>query len=131
MLRKHITNMIAVRIILCLQALPLLLFPPSSYSTKTQEWWLPVFLTVLVIISVVKLLLKRDSALWPWFLISFSQGFNIISRLMMLMPHATVIVEGEQAFNAPYVGLTVLAMLMSAFVIWYSDLPEVRNRVLA
>jgi hypothetical protein len=130
MLRKYLSNRITVRVIMCLQVAPLLLFPASSYSPKTQEWWLPVFLTVLVIISVVQLL-RKSTASWPWFLISFSQGFNIISRLMMLMPHATALAGGQLVFNTLYVLLAAASMLLSAFVIWFNDLPEVRNRFLS
>jgi hypothetical protein len=130
MLRKALSTGIVVRAIMCIQVLPLLLFPTSSYSPKTQEWWLPVFLTVLVILSIIQLLFRKSSASWPWYLISFSQGFNIISRLMMLMPHATVIRNGALTFNTVYVVLAAVSMILSAFVIWYQDLPEVRNRLL-
>jgi hypothetical protein len=131
MLRKIITERKGVVAIMCLQVVPLLLFPASSYSPKTQEWWLPVFLSVLVLVSTVKLLAGKGDTKWPWYLISFSQGFNIISRLMMLMPHATVFVAGKQVINAPYIAITAASMALSAFVIWYSDLPEVRNRLTA
>ena len=116
---------------MCLQVIPLLMFPPASYSLSSQEWWLPVLLTCLVVISLVKLFTGGAVASWPWFLISFAQGFNIISRMMMALPHATMNDKGVQVFNAAYVWITVAAMLVSAFEIWYCDLPEIRSRMQA
>ena len=37
------------------------IFPLSSYSVKSQEWWLPVLLTVLVLISLVQLLIRKST----------------------------------------------------------------------
>jgi len=131
MLRRFLSNPIAVYFLLCVQLVPLLIFPTSSYSPKSQEWWLPVVLSFLVIIALVQLIFRKSRAAWPWYLLAFSQGFNIISRLMMLLPHATVNIAGEQVFNTGYVIIAAVSMIISAFEIWYCDLPEVRNRVLA
>jgi hypothetical protein len=110
-----------------------MLFPPSSYSITTQEWWLPAFLTLLTVISLVKILLRHDIASWPWYLLSFSQGFNIISRMMMLMPHATSYssASGAMAADVGYIIISFATMLFSGFEIWYNDLPEVRQKLAA
>ena len=126
-MRKVLSLRGLVPVIMCFQVVPLLAFPPSSYSVKTQEWWLPVLLTFLVIISIVQILVRKTQASWPWYLISFAQGVNIISRLMMLLPHATVNNMGTQEFNTAYFIVAVAAMLLSAFEIWYNELPEVRR----
>jgi hypothetical protein len=131
MLRKLLSNRVAIHVILVLQLFPLLIFPASSYSPGTQEWWLPVLLSFLVVLSLVQLIFRKSQASWPWYLLSFSQGFNIISRLMMILPHATMNAEGVQVFNGSYVVLSALAMILSAFEIWYCERPEVRNRLLA
>jgi hypothetical protein len=131
MLRKTLSGRLFVIIILCLQVVPLLLFPPSSYTLTSQEWWLPVVLSALVVVALVQILIRRSSSASPWYILSFAQGFNIISRLMMLMPHANMYVGGVQRFNTPYVALTAVSMLLSVFEIWYCDLPEVRNRLIA
>jgi len=123
MLRQSLVKPKPIKLFLILQFLPLILFPPESF--KTQEWWLPVLLALLVVIAVIQLL-RRDPAIWPWYLISFAQGFNIISRLMMIMPHITRNDNGVQVFNAPYVVLTVLSLVFSTFLLWYTELPEVR-----
>ena len=110
---------------LILQVVPLVLYPAASFDPASQEWWLPVVLAVLALIGAIQIL-RRSLAPWPWYLISFSQGFNIISRLMLVLSRGTVNVNGVQVFNAPYVLMTIIAMLLSAFLIWYTDLPEVR-----
>jgi hypothetical protein len=131
MLRKFLSRRRIVPIVLCLQVVPLLLFPPASYTLASQEWWLPALLTALIAVALVQIIFRRSPAASPWYILSFAQGINIISRLMMLMPHANLYVGGVQRFNASYVVLSVLAMLFSAFEIWYCDLPEVRIRLLA
>jgi hypothetical protein len=131
MLRKILSARGVIPVVMCFQVVPLLVFPLSSYSVKSQEWWLPVLLTVLVLISLVQLLIRRSQAMWPWYLVSFAQGVNIISRLMMLLPHATKNNEGVQDFNAPYFLVAIAAMILSAFEIWYNDLPEVRRNILS
>ncbi len=112
--------------VLVLQLIPLMLFPAASFSANTQEWWLPVLLAVLVLIADFELIIRRSSAAWPWYLMSFSQGFNIISRLMMLWPHATLTVGGVTVANLPYIVLTLAAMGLSALLLWYTELPDVR-----
>lgn len=126
-MRKVLSMRGLVPVIMCFQVVPLLAFPLSSYSVKTQEWWLPVLLTFLVVISIVQILIRKSQASWPWYLISFAQGVNIISRLMMLLPHTTVNNAGTQEFNTAYFLVAVAAMLLSAFEIWYNELPEVRR----
>jgi len=131
MLQKLLSNRIAIYVVLCLQLVPLLMFPSSAYSPRTQEWWLPIVLSFLVVIALVQVIFRKSHASWPWYLLAFSQGFNIISRLMMLLPHATENAGGVQRFNADYVIIAAIAMVLSAFEIWYCELPEVRNRLLA
>jgi hypothetical protein len=129
MLRKILSARGAIPVIMCLQIVPLLIFPAASYSGKSQEWWLPAFLTALVIIALVQILIRKTRAPWPWYLVSFAQGVNIISRLMMFMPHATKNAAGVQVLNGPYVIIAVVSMVLSALEIWYNDLPEVRRKL--
>jgi hypothetical protein len=119
-----------IRILLCLQIVPVLALPASSYSLKTQEWWLPAFLALLTVISLVKILPRRSLAPWPWYLLAFSQGFNIISRLMTLLPHATRYSEGVgMVANAPYIVISISAMLFSGVELLYCELPDVRQKL--
>jgi hypothetical protein len=111
---------------LILQIIPLLLFPLQSFSTSSQEWWLPVLLAFMVILGDLQVILRGGTQLWPWHLFSFSHGFNVISRLMMLWPHATHIVDGATVLNGPYVALTCISMAFSGYLLWYFELPDVR-----
>ena len=123
---RTITSRKAIMAMLILQLIPLILFPAESFSPNTQEWWLPVLLAILVVIADFELIVRHSNQLWPWYLMSFSQGFNIISRLMMLWPHATRTVNGVTVANLPYILLTLVAMSVSAVLLWYTELPEVR-----
>lgn len=116
-----------IRGVLLLQPVPLLLFPPESFSAQSQQWWLPVLLAMMVAVADAQLLWRRSHQVWPWQLLAFAQGFNIISRLMMVWPHATLVVGGVTVFNTPYVLLSLLAMALSALSLWYLELPEVRQ----
>lgn len=129
MLRKALSGPRMVPLVLCLQVVPLLLLPGQSWSLATQEWWLPVMLTVLVAFALVQLLVRHTRSMAPWYILSFAQGFSIISRLMMLLPHATVGQGADQRFDLPYVLLAVASIFLSWLWIWYCDLPEVRARL--
>lgn len=113
--------------VLCFNPVPILLLPASSFSPSSQEWWLPVLLCFLTAIALVQLLIRRSDAAWPWRLISFSQGMSVISRLMMLMPHLTVLVDGVNRFDGLYVALAAFSVLFSVLEIGYCGLPEVRR----
>jgi len=126
MIRKIVANKNALIIILVLQFIPLAFLPPESYNMATQEWWLPVLLAVMTLFAVLRLFIRYDDSSWPWTLISFAQGFNIISRLMMFMPHASKIVDGVYVINTSYIVISALSMLLSAFMLWYIELPEIR-----
>jgi hypothetical protein len=117
----------SIILILIFQFIPILLYPPEIYDPTSQEWWLPVLLAILAAVAVFQIIFRHSLAVWPWHLLAFAHGFNIISRLMMLMPHATIIVDGQQVIDLPYVISTLVAMGLSQFLLWYSELPEVRS----
>jgi len=125
-MRRALARRNVVVAILILQMIPLLLFPAESFSANTQEWWLPVLLVLMVLVADFALIVRRSASVWPWNLISFAQGFNIISRLLMLFPHATKTVGNATVLNVPYIALTFLALALSAFLLWYIEWPEVR-----
>ncbi len=126
MQRRAIASRWVIIVLLILQFIPLVLFPPESFSPTTQEWWLPVLLAVMVLWADVELIVRRNDQTWPWYLMSFAQGFNIISRIMMLWPHATRVVNKVEMLNGPYIVLTFLSIALSAFFLWYQELPDVR-----
>jgi hypothetical protein len=126
MQRRALARRSVIIPVLILQLVPLVLFPPESFASTTQEWWLPVLLAVMVLWADFELIVRRSDQAWPWYLMSFAQGFNIISRIMMLWPHATKEAGQGLVLNAPYVILTFVAMVLSAFLLWYTELPDVR-----
>jgi hypothetical protein len=125
-MRQFLIKPKAIVFVLLLQIIPLVLFPVSSFSPSTQEWWLPVILAVMALIGGIQLVFRRSLQPWPWYLVGFAQGFNIISRLMMLMPHATYVESGVQLINTQYLVLSIISMMLSAFLLWYIEWPEVR-----
>lgn len=115
---------------LILQIFPLILYPIESFSITTQEWWLPVLLVFLAIYGSVELVVRHNPESWPWYLLTFSQGFNIISRLLMFMPRTIMNVNDQQVFNYLYISLTVVAIAISWFLLWYLEQPETRMGVM-
>jgi hypothetical protein len=126
MQRRPIAARRIIVAVLVSQVIPLLLFPPESFATNSQEWWLPVLLAAMILTAVVQLLVRGSRKLWPWHLMIFAQGFNIISRIMMMWAHATVTSGGATVLNLPYLAMTLVAMSWSAFLLWYFELPDVR-----
>ncbi len=126
MLRHKIASRSFIVLLLILQFVPLVLFPPESFSPNTQEWWLPVMLAVLALVGTVQLVGRGSGEAWPWYLMSFAQGFNVISRIMLIWPHATVQVSSANVPNWPYIILSFVSMALSTFMLWYMELPEVR-----
>jgi hypothetical protein len=112
--------------ILILQIIPLMMFPMKSFSATSQEWWLPALLAVMVLVADFQIIVRRTVALWPWYLIGFAQGFNIISRLMMVWVNATSTSGPDATINWTYLILTSIAMLLSTFMLWYAEKPQVR-----
>lgn len=116
--------------ILILQIIPLMMFPIKSFSPTSQEWWLPAMLAVLVLVADFQIIVRRSVAHWPWYLIGFAQGFNIISRLMMVWVNATSGPGADATVNWTYLILTFVSMAVSTFMLWYTEKPQVRIAVL-
>ena len=124
--RQAIASRGVIVAILLLQVVPLLLFPPETFAPTTQEWWLPALLVAMALIASGELILRRSDKLWPWYLISFAHGFNIISRIMMIWPKATIGSGDNATVNWDYLSLTLLSMLLSALMLWYTEQSKVR-----
>ncbi len=124
--RNPLTGPGLITALLILQIIPLLLFPSDSFALTSQEWWLPALLAIMVIVADVQIIVQRTPLLNPWYLVAFAQGFNIISRLMMVWAHATINVKGVEIANWPYIILSIVSMALSAFLLWYTEKSEVR-----
>ena len=115
-----------ITLVLVLQFVPLVLYPPSMLAAFDEGVWLGFSLAVMALIAVLTLLSGRARNLWPWYLLGFCHGFNIIGRLMTVWPNVTT---SAGAANTLYLLLTALAMVLSAGFLWYNELPDVRTRL--
>jgi hypothetical protein len=127
---RALTNKGAIIAVLLLQLIPLIMLPAESFSLQTQEWWLSVLLTLMVLVADIQLILRRSSASWPWYLVSFAQGFNIISRLMLVWSHATTKVGNVWVPDWGYIALSAASMALSVFALLYMEMPEIRTGLL-
>ena len=127
---KTITSPKALTTLLILQLVPLVLFPVESFignaQGASQEWWLPFILGLLTLWAIVEVVFRHSPATWPWHLFGFAQGFNIISRLMMILPHAIQNNSGVQSVDVAYLSLTLTSIILSGLFLWYTELPETR-----
>ncbi len=126
MIKRALTAPAVVWLLFILQFIAFLMFPPASFSPTSQEWWLPVLNALMALLGIMQLMVRRSAHSWPWHILSFAHGMNIISRLMMLMPRATRNVQGVLRLNGLYLALTAGAMLISLFYLWYFEVHEVR-----
>jgi len=126
MVKRVLTAPVIVWLLCIIQFIAFLMFPPASFSPKSQEWWLPVLNALMALLGIMQLMVRRSVQTWPWHILSFAHGMNIISRLMMLMPRATRNVQGVLRLNGLYLALTAGALLISAFYLWYFEVYEVR-----
>ncbi len=131
MRRSFLTQPPVIIAILILQLIPLFLFPAKSFSPTGQEWWLPILLVVMVLVADFQIIFRRSPSVGPWLLIGFAQGFNIISRLMMVWPNATIVSETGTAVNWTYLLLTIISMAISAWLLMYTEKPATRRGPLA
>jgi hypothetical protein len=129
-MKKAILNRRLIIPILFFQLIPLILYPVESFALTTQEWWLPLLLAFLAILGSVELVIRHNPQAWPWDLLAFSQGFNIISRLLMFMPRTIMNIDGAQFFNYAYISITLVAMAISWLLLWYLEQPEIRMGIM-
>ncbi len=125
MQRQTITSRGFIILVLILQFIPLVLFPPDQLAGLTEATWLGISLAIMALVSVLALLVGRVRSIWPWNLLSFSHGFNIISRLLMLWPN----VVNAGGANGLYLVIAAVAMVLSVLFLWYNEVPDVRTRL--
>lgn len=98
-----------VLLVAIFQFVPLLLYPPDVIFSIE-----PVFLIFAVVLFAFvgwRLVLGRT---WASIFSTFLQGFNIITRLAMIFPHA--LVEGR--VNYPFVITAILAISISIYFLY-------------
>jgi hypothetical protein len=130
MTSSFLTQRPVIIVILVLQIIPLILFPLDTFTVSSQVWWLPALLVILTLIADFEIIVRRSSSVNPWLLIGFAQGFNVISRLMMVWPNATQTTATGPVVDWVYVVLTLTSMAASAWLLIYTDKPAVREGLL-
>ncbi len=128
MKRSGFTQPAVIKVILAVGIFAILLFPPETFDVTSQEWWLPAILVVLSLVGISQII-RRSSAPWPVYLVAFAQGFNVISRLLMIMPQSTSEVNGTQVVNGTYLVMTIFSIIVSWLILWYIELPEVKQQL--
>lgn len=123
---RTITSRGFIILVLILQFVPLVLYPPDLLARFSEGTWLGLSVAVMALIAVIGLLSGRVQSLWPWYLLSFCHGFNIIGRLMLVWPAAT---SDSSGTNTLYLIITIVAILLSLAFLWYNELPDVRTRL--
>jgi hypothetical protein len=105
-----------------LQFIPTLLFPPETlFSAKITILVLPVLLFALLGWGLVR---RRP---WALTLSIFVQGFNIIIRVMMLLPR--IVVKGQVDF--PWIIASLLAVIVSGVFLLLLEKPDVQIAITA
>ncbi len=130
MRRSFLTQPSVISAILILQIIPLVLFPPYVFSPTSQVWWLPILLVIMALVADFQIIVRRTPSVGPWLLIGFAQGFNVISRLMMVWPSATIVSGGDTSVNWTYLILTLISMAASTWLLIYTERPAVREGLL-
>ena len=123
---RTITSRGFIILVLILQFVPLVLYPPDLLARFSEGTWLGLSVAVMALFAVIGLLSGRVQSLWPWYLLSFCHGFNIIGRLMLVWPAAT---SDSSGTNTLYLIITIVAILLSLAFLWYNELPDVRTRL--
>lgn len=95
----------------------ILMYPPSFILSG-----LPVISVVAILYILLGVLIWRGRSLALTFAI-FTQGLNVIVRLMMFFSNSFS-KTGEPAFD--YLGLTLLAMVLSMYLLLRLDKNDVR-----
>ena len=109
-------------VIAALQWVSILCLPPALLMSISPVLW--IVLAVLFVGLGIMLLQRRA---WARLATIFVQGFNIIVRLLVLLPNvASKAASGQVQVDYVMLGTFLLSMLLSAAVLYYVDLPDVQ-----
>ena len=108
-----------------LQVIPLILYPPALMANGA---------VVLAVVAVAYLglgLLALRGRSWALTLSIFSQGFNVIIRVMMFFSHAVVLIGDQRNPDVAWIITALLAIGMSTWFLLRLDRPDVRQLMTA
>ncbi len=111
-------------ILLIVQFIPLILFPPSIIMFNSQVLTIPIFLILLDAVATVALVAGSRSA-WPRSMLVFAQGLNVISRLMMLVSQS---MPTKTTTDVPFIVLNLLSLIVSLVALYMFDQFQINLR---
>ncbi len=104
---------------LILQPLALLLFPPALLLAAGG---LPIMIVVAMAWGLSWTIWRRRQ--WALTMSIFVQGLNVIARLMMLLSNAIAPTTGQ--FDIVFIITSVLAIILSGYILYRFDTPDMR-----
>jgi hypothetical protein len=107
-----------------LQFLPLLFWKPD-----TLQGALPIIVLIAAVYLLLGFALIRGQT-WALTLSIFIQGMNVIVRLMMLFPNASLPPAEGGGLDWAYIVINVLAIALSIWLLLRLDKPDVRSTML-
>jgi hypothetical protein len=107
--------------LILLQIIPIIIFP-----LKTIASGISIFGFVALVFVLLGYGLWQGRS-WALSMSIFIQGFNIITRLMMVLPHA-LRVDGS-GWDLPYLLMAVISMAISGWFMLRLDKPDIRSLV--
>ena len=109
---------------LILQPLALLLFPPALLLSAGA---VPIMIVVALAWGLSWMIWRRRQ--WALTLSIFVQGLNVIARLMMLLSNAIDPTTGQ--YNIMFIITSVLAIVLSGYILYRFDTPDMRAVMVA
>jgi len=102
------------------QFIPVLLYPPAVLSSAS-----PIILgSAIAVFALVGFYLIRRRV-WAKTLTIFIQGFNIITRLMILVAHGANPIKDGGGLNWDVIVFNLAAIILSAVIMYRFDVPEI------
>lgn len=115
----------ALILVAALQFLAPLCLPPRMLASISPVLW--ALVAALFLLLGIALLRRRA---WGRLATIFVQGFNILVRLLVLLPNVVTKASGGQSsVDVWLLGTFLVSMLLSAVVLYYVDLPEVQMQM--
>jgi len=108
-------------LIAALQFVAPLIVPPDTLKGISPAAWSTI-VAVFVVLGIS--LLRRKS--WSRVATIFIQGFNIIIRILVIIPSAIQGNTPGNPLNVMILSTFAISMLLSSLILYYIDLPDVQ-----
>ncbi len=108
-------------LIAALQFVAPLIVPPDTLKGISPAAWITI-VAVFVVLGIS--LLRRKS--WSRVATIFIQGFNIIIRILVIIPSAIQGNTPGNPLNVMILSTFAISMLLSSLILYYIDLPDVQ-----